>query len=290
MMENLMRRTLLPLSIVLAAALPVAADPPLADKAFEPLVASGLIDKFQTLDGWEIMPGGVERFDDTWALGGDWMLQALAMQIEPGETTPELYFEDVDVTTGKSISINMEVLALFLSDDLNLKTASGETVGHVLLQGTPDEIEKACGLMNSHVSGMAESTTFLENGEIIGNIDGFKTRIQMGMRDDVCFMNTIVQTAGIDLTTSDGRITEIDFISITSEGPVLDPSLRSSSVRVGGFSTVRNGEVKEVKDVLTTISGELNAKISGSLFKLVSGDPTGIHETMDAIAAAVDPS
>ena len=68
-----MRSTTLMTAALLALASPVVGDPPLADEVFVPLVGSKMIESFDTDAGWEILDGGVERFDHTRVTGASWL-------------------------------------------------------------------------------------------------------------------------------------------------------------------------------------------------------------------------
>ena len=164
-----MRSTTLMTAALLALASPVVGDPPLADEVFVPLVGSKMIKSFDTDAGWEILDGGVERFDHTRVTGASWMLEALAMQIEPADAMPEVYLENVTLSTGQKTLVELEILAIFLTDDLLPITSQGQPLGQSLLAATPEAMIQACDTRNAplSVSTMGEGISFIMDLSLI---------------------------------------------------------------------------------------------------------------------------
>lgn len=283
-----MRRTTLMTAGFLAMACRAAADPPLADEIFEPLIASTLIESFSTDDGWEIMDGGVERFDHTRVSGKSWLVQALAMQIEPAEAMPEVYLENLMLNTSKNVLVELEILALFLAEDLTRMTSLDMPVGQALFGATPSGMQQVCALMSAPVSAMGEGVTFTMDGFEVGKIAGFKSRVQILPGKETCTLRTIAQATDLQLETPDGRTTEIGVISIVSEGPALAPELRSSSVILDQMTLTRGGETVKIKGLSEVFRGSFQLSFSDALYRVATGDVSGIHDAMDVVAAFAD--
>lgn len=285
-----MRRTLVMTASLLAMACPAAADPPLADKVFEPLIASSLIESFSTDEGWEIMDGGVERFDHTRVTGISWLVEAVAMQIEPAEAMPEVYLENLTLSTGQRMLVELEILALFLAEDLTRQTSLDMPVGQALMGATPAGMTEVCELMTAPVSAMGEGVTFTMDGYEVGKIAGFKSRIQILPGKDSCTLRTIAQATDLRLETPDGRMTDIGVISIVTEGPVLAPEMRSSSVTLDQMTLTRDGETVEFEGITEVIDGSFQLSLGDALYNVATGDISGIHDAMDLVAAFADSS
>jgi len=283
-----MRPTTLITAALLVLASTASADPPLADEVFEPLIASKLIESFDTDAGWEIMDGGVERFDHTRIAGASWLVEALAMQIEPAEAMPEVYLENLTLTTGQRMLVELEILALFLAEDLTRETPDGRPVGQSLVEASPEGMRQACALISAPVSAMGEGVTFLMDGYQVGRIAGFKSRLQVIPGSESCMLRTISQATDVTLETPDGRKTQIGVISIVSEGPALDLAARSTSVTLDRMSLTRDGETVEVAEVTEIFNGAMQLSLNAALYNLAMGDVSGIHDATDLIAAFAD--
>lgn len=285
-----MRSTTLMTAALLALASPVVGDPPLADEVFVPLVGSKMIKSFDTDAGWEILDGGVERFDHTRVTGASWMLEALAMQIEPADAMPEVYLENVTLSTGQKTLVELEILAIFLTDDLLPITSQGQPLGQSLLAATPEAMIQACDTRNAplSVSTMGEGISFIMDGFEVGKIGGFTSRLQILPGDEQCTLRTISQAANVTLSTPDGRETNIGVVSIVSEGPALELWKRSVSISLDKMTLERDDRIISVSDVSEVLHGSAQLSLNAALYNVATGKISAIHDAADIIASFAD--
>jgi hypothetical protein len=281
-----MRPALLIATAFIAAAQPAASDPLVAGKALEQLLAPHVLEKTSRAH-WEIIKDEMGVVGWINLPGTSWKLSASSSAMnQPAEGKNQL--DHVILTTG-DLSIAIKSLTLTSSNEMSTSVSDGHSIGSALLSGALESLDALCADVSTDIEAAAERVTFINQGRPVGQVDSVTATLQMAPHGGSCTLRMVLQASGVVLETGSDQRTDLRFISIVSQGPIEFPEQQATSITQFGAELVRQGDLVEIADLPTMLTGSFQTSLGAALHRVVGGDLTGIHDAMDIVAAFARP-